>query len=121
MNGLEAFDKLVATLNIKEKIVENKIHSSWQSAIDTIENDLKVLQILKEKKVDLGLIYYMIFIEPPTKNTLLERYNQLVYLGKETAKVQLTEEELTLIVKWLTELPTAHFTRDVFRENQRSE
>lgn len=108
MNGLEALEELK---NAEFFVDDDSCcgctcyyplqNEEYEENFNLIENNLKVLQILKEKRVDLGAIYYLVFIEPPIKNSLLERYNQLVYLGKETEKVQLTKEEMQLIVEWL--------------------
>ena len=95
MSVLRIFKKICKNLNSYE------LTDEYKRGKKIIERELKVNQILKEKKVDLGAIYYLMSIEPPIKNSILERYNQLIYLGKETRKVQLTEEEMQLIVDWL--------------------
>lgn len=84
MNGLEALDNWYNTE--QPKPVEYCFH------YNIIRKELKVLQILKEKRVDL---YY---ISPGSQTTIEEKLEAYNFSHK---LLPLTLEEMTLIVKWI--------------------
>ena len=121
MNGIEALDNMIETFDCGgyHPATIGCKHGAFKEVfgdeLPIIELELKVLQILKENSVDLELIDYW-RSKTTTLEELLYRYNDRAYdwVG------DLTFEEMQLIVDWLEEQPIAHFTRDVFREDQRS-
>ena len=90
MGGLEALENWYNTE--KPKPIEYSHH------YNIIKKELKVLQILKEKRVDLRFIAYnKEYFE--IKELTLE-YNSVLFGN---TKLKLTEEEMQLIVDWLKE------------------
>ena len=89
MNGLEALENWYNTE--QPKPVEYCFH------YNIIKKELKVLNVLKEKKVDLCLI--RIFMDNPRED-LLQDYNNMC---EEMDNPKLTQEEMQLIVDWLKE------------------
>lgn len=57
-------------------------------SLESIENDLKVLELIKEKKVDIAFLVFLGIYSP------LEEYNRW-------SKCKLTPEEFNLIVEWI--------------------
>ena len=90
MNGIEALENWYNTEHPKP--VEYCFH------YNIIKKELKILQILKEKRVDLRFIAYnKEYFE--IKELTLE-YNSVLFGN---TKLKLTEEEMALIVDWLKE------------------
>lgn len=90
MKGLEALDNWYNTE--QPKPVEYCFH------YNIIRKELKVLQILKEKRVDLPKVYRSMVYYVEEQN-ILEEYNR--YQKDEN---KLTLEEMQLIVEWLKEV-----------------
>ena len=101
MNGIEALDKILAQVKEPNSYEE---HLELVKCTKQLQKDLKVLQILKDKEIDLRKLKINIDLD-------------VDFLSK---WFRTTLEEMQLIVEWLKEQPIAHFTRDVFREDQRS-
>ena len=83
-------------------IVDNH---DYDKEFETIRNDLKVLNLLKEKKVDLenircGLNHYVKRLKIEEKDAFIEIFNN--YNATHQTR-QLTQEEMTAIVEWLKE------------------
>ena len=114
MNGLEALDSMIetfdcggyhpATLGCKDDLFKEV----FSEELPIIKNDLKVLNLLKEKKVDLDHINYwvnIVNVENPKKyqitiEHMVERYNNL-YVDLRRKEQHLTQEEMQIIVDWL--------------------
>ncbi len=94
MNGLEALKEIKHISCNSLSQLYGTIEDAFETEFETIERELKVNQILKEKKVDLPYIQYLIAIYKEVNSNFLILYNY-----KEANK--LTKEEATLIVDWL--------------------
>ena len=95
MNGLEALENIKATYKVCD-IQGNNI-DPMQYEYSVIEQDLKVLNILKEKKVGLLFLDKTFDIYHLNNDELTRRYNALM----RDEDNFLTEEEMSLIVDWL--------------------
>lgn len=105
MNGLEALEKIDMTIrafnlfNIKfgkDRYNEDcKSIEEYDKCHNIIERELKVLQILKEKKVNLDLISTFTIDDI---DFILQIYNKNAI--EENMEI-LTKDEVTLIVEWL--------------------
>lgn len=102
MNGLKAF------YQIRENNFEGTIlfEQEKERYFNIVERDLKVLNILKEKKVDLhwimrqwSLFYLAIEDGSSWISPLLFDYNER--FGTANPHLHLTLEEITLIVDWI--------------------
>ena len=103
MNGLEAFKKLREYINIEHRKIANVDVETIESyPLDKIERELKVNQILKEKKVDLSIINWL--LAEQFKQTPIEKkvsfYN--FKMGYKKGEM-LDEEEFTQIAELLKE------------------
>lgn len=100
MNGLEALEEIK-----KAKAYEIDIpytggclyeNSTYCEDCDIIESELKVLQILKEKKVDIALLFAIHNSSKLNPTYDLNYYNSL----RDNAN-RLSKQEYTAIVEWL--------------------
>lgn len=97
MNGLEALERLYGVVKMSRG--EQGLVEFMNPCLEAIGKDLKVLQILKEKKVKLPKIAEWLAdnLLKDIKRTT-EFYNRYIVNGY---MEELTEEEMTLIVDWL--------------------
>ena len=91
MNGLEALNEMYKLLAI-HNIADDECYL-------TIENDLKLLNLLKEKKVDIEWIRTLMIVHPEYDISVLWREYRYSCLNDQ----ELTLEEMQLIVDWLKE------------------
>lgn len=102
MNGLEALET-IGEIEFYE--LENQcedVKTYCEDEYNTIETELKVLQILKEKKVDLSQINWLLaeqFKQTPVENKV-SFYNFKMNYKKDE---MLNEEEFTQIAELLKE------------------
>ena len=96
MNGLEAYNELKKMITIPNHKDYEEIRKKKDKLEEVVENDLKVLNILKEKKVYLWFIYE--FVDKfSTLETFVEYYEHI----NGWKGYHLTLEEMTTIVNWL--------------------
>lgn len=100
MNGLEAVNKLKNESYCNCSLSDdNKFFCMGgllkdSDELKAIEREVKVNKLLKEKRVDLAYIQYLIAIEKNVNSNFLYFYNF-------RTKNKLTQEEAQLIVDWL--------------------
>lgn len=101
MNGLEALNKLKnedycnCSLSADNDYFCMGGRLQQSKELKAIESELKILNLLKEKQVDLEFIRNFVNCQI---EDLLQDYNNMC---EEIEKPKLTEEEMTLIVEWL--------------------
>lgn len=88
MTSKEALERIKNTIIVRRNY--NRVVSIFnQEEIETIEKDLEILEILKNKVVDITILYF---------STCIEVYN-CGFANK--PKFQLTQEEYTKLKEWL--------------------
>lgn len=103
MNSLEKINDIqyliMETYSDSEPLTENQEGSKncFMQYCRDIRKDLKVLNLLKEKRVDLD---WLSFCSSNSIKNTLEIYNKLDGI-KDNEKQKLTLEEMALIVDWL--------------------
>ncbi len=100
MNEKFIFDEIIGYLNATDSTGKYEQHVMLiKQALNEKERQDKILNILKEKKVDLMLITDLLQSKTDKEvKDYLSKYNKIV-LGCEG--IPLTEEEMQLLVDWL--------------------
>ena len=95
MNGLEALDTIgrIVVYSSSYNDCSEDIEGNYPEEYKAIEHELKVLQILKEKKVDLDFVKEEAELSKPI--------DVLMYIYNSNHKDTLTSDEMTLLVEWL--------------------
>lgn len=112
MNGLEALEEMIETFDsggyqpTTIGCVDGAFKEVFSAELPIIERELKVLQILKEKKVDLAYIRNSVwYYNSNIRIMRIENPNIIEWLVKQYKfsgmLYQLTLEEMQLIVEWL--------------------
>ena len=107
--GLEALELLgnetVVVKNIKTIFMEGTNDDAYsyltltqvkninQGCYETIEKELKALEILKEKRVNIGCFYHVVFVLKKDYESCKLNNNNIMYNICDTEKEFLTQEE----------------------------
>ena len=97
MKGLEALKEIKSRLDVT-------LYHQYKEAFANIETELKLLNLLKEKKVDLSFIDNLIYkVTDVWKFELENATMEMTARYNMKNNIHLTQEELQLIVDWLKE------------------
>lgn len=117
MNGLDKLEEIKNGLigHCKSSYLKDqpnnelgKVIMVYEGMFNAIEKELKVLQILREKKVDLSLIDNLIYKAKEIWNFNLDldlesAIKEITIKYNVRNNIHLTEKEIQLIVEWLRE------------------
>ena len=96
MNSLEALSSIAFSMHYRCK--PQYVYKAEEKNFELIEKDLKVLEIIKQKKIDVGYLDFLLEATSNEQNFAFRSYNG--YCEPEKYK-KLTQEEFDLIKDWL--------------------
>ena len=94
--GLEALER-IGKCYVNSESKDLMFTDNYGNDYDIIEKELKALEILKEKRVNIGCFYHVVFVLKKDYESCKLNNNNIMYNICDTEKEFLTPEEFDLL------------------------